>query len=167
MCGEGWVERGFYLPEEGEVRVRANRASCNPSRLGLGWGLYLWRRVVSWPCGKAYCRGRMRVWIPSPPQRVIGPVAYYPLEGGGIMKEPPPSLIVAGLSRRENTEEVDALIMDDPVLLDINSIETLGWRISVLENLLRKKTPLQCGGETKCDDIGHNQKAKRACLPRF
>ena len=53
-CGEGWVERGFYLPEEGEVRVRANRASCNPSRLGLGWGLYLWRRVVCWPCGKAY-----------------------------------------------------------------------------------------------------------------
>ena len=51
---EGWVERGLYLPEEGEVRVRANRASCNPSRLGLGlgWGLYLWRRVVSWPCGK-------------------------------------------------------------------------------------------------------------------
>ena len=46
--------RGTYLPEEGEVRVRANRASCNPSRLGLGWGLYLWRRVVSWPCGKAY-----------------------------------------------------------------------------------------------------------------
>ena len=43
--------RGAYLPEEGEVR--ANRASCNPSRLGLGWGLYLWRRVVSWPCGKA------------------------------------------------------------------------------------------------------------------
>ena len=36
-------------------------------------------------------------WIPSPPQRVIGPVAYYPLEGGGVMKEPPPSLIVAGL----------------------------------------------------------------------
>ena len=27
---------GLYLPEEGEVRVRANRASCNPSRLGLG-----------------------------------------------------------------------------------------------------------------------------------
>ena len=26
----------------------------------------------------------MRVWIPSPPQRVIGPVAYYPLEGGGV-----------------------------------------------------------------------------------
>ena len=23
VCGEGWVERGFYLPEEGEVRVRA------------------------------------------------------------------------------------------------------------------------------------------------
>ena len=40
----------------------------------------------------------MRVWIPSPPQRVIGPAAYYPLEGGGIMKEPPPSLIVAGLA---------------------------------------------------------------------
>ena len=40
----------------------------------------------------------MRMWIPSPPQRVIGPVAYYPLEGGGIMKEPPPSLIVAGLA---------------------------------------------------------------------
>ena len=38
------------------------------------------------------------MWIPSPPQRVIGPVAYYPLEGGGIMKEPPPSLIVAGLA---------------------------------------------------------------------
>ena len=36
------------------------------------------------------------MWIPSPPQRVIGPAAYYPLEGGGIMKEPPPSLIVAG-----------------------------------------------------------------------
>ena len=30
--------RGTYLPEEGEVRVRANRASCNPSRLGLGLG---------------------------------------------------------------------------------------------------------------------------------
>ena len=40
----------------------------------------------------------MRVWIPSPPQRVIGPVAYYPLEGGGVMKEPPPSLVVAGLT---------------------------------------------------------------------
>ena len=26
----------------------------------------------------------MRVWIPSPPQRVIGPDAYYPLEGGGV-----------------------------------------------------------------------------------
>ena len=38
------------------------------------------------------------MWIPSPPQRVIGPAAYYPLEGGGIMKEPPPSLIVAGLA---------------------------------------------------------------------
>ena len=38
------------------------------------------------------------MWIPSPPQRVIGPVAYYPLEGGGVMKEPPPSLIVAGLA---------------------------------------------------------------------
>ena len=37
-------------------------------------------------------------WIPSPPQRVIGPAAYYPLEGGGVMKEPPPSLIVAGLA---------------------------------------------------------------------
>ena len=54
--------RGTYLPEEGEVRVRANRASCNPSRLGLGWGLYLWIRVVSWPCGKtklmrAHARG--------------------------------------------------------------------------------------------------------------
>ena len=23
MSGEGWVERGLYLPEEGEVRVRA------------------------------------------------------------------------------------------------------------------------------------------------
>ena len=34
------------------------------------------------------------VWIPSLPQRVIGPAAYYPLEGGGVMKEPPPSLIV-------------------------------------------------------------------------
>ena len=34
--GRGGVERGTYLPEEGEVRVRANRASCNPSRLGLG-----------------------------------------------------------------------------------------------------------------------------------
>ena len=36
--GRGGVERGptYYLPEEGEVRVRANRASCNPSRLGLG-----------------------------------------------------------------------------------------------------------------------------------
>ena len=44
--------RETYLPEEGEVRVRANRASYNPSRLGLGWGLYLWIRVVSWPCGK-------------------------------------------------------------------------------------------------------------------
>ena len=61
----------------------------------------------------------MRMWIPSPPQRVIGPDAYYPLEGGGVMKEPPPSLIVAGL--RENTEEVDALIMDDPVLPDNNT----------------------------------------------
>ena len=40
----------------------------------------------------------MRVWIPSPPQRVIGPAAYYPLEGGGVMKEPPPSLVVAGLT---------------------------------------------------------------------
>ena len=40
----------------------------------------------------------MRMWIPSPPQRVIGPVAYCPLEGGGVMKEPPPSLIVAGLA---------------------------------------------------------------------
>ena len=30
--------RETYLPEEGEVRVRANRASCNPSRLGLGLG---------------------------------------------------------------------------------------------------------------------------------
>ena len=49
--GRGGLGLG-YLPEEGEVRVRANRASCNPSRLGLGWGLYLWRRVVSWPCGK-------------------------------------------------------------------------------------------------------------------
>ena len=38
------------------------------------------------------------MWIPSPPQRVIGPDAYYPLEGGGVMKEPPPSLIVAGLA---------------------------------------------------------------------
>ena len=28
--GRGGVERGAYLPEEGEVRVRANRASCNP-----------------------------------------------------------------------------------------------------------------------------------------
>ena len=28
--------RGTYLPEEGEVRVRASRASCNPSWLGLG-----------------------------------------------------------------------------------------------------------------------------------
>ena len=35
--GRGGVERGTYLPEEGEVRVRANRASCNPSRLGFGW----------------------------------------------------------------------------------------------------------------------------------
>ena len=34
--GRGGLERGTYLPEEGEVRVRANRASCNPSRLGLG-----------------------------------------------------------------------------------------------------------------------------------
>ena len=25
-----------------------------PSRLGLGLGLYLWRRVVSWPCGKVF-----------------------------------------------------------------------------------------------------------------
>ena len=49
--GRGGLGLG-YLPEEGEVRVRANRASCNPSRLGLGWGLYLWIRVVSWPCGK-------------------------------------------------------------------------------------------------------------------
>ena len=33
-----------------------------PSRLGLGWGLYLWMRVVPWPCGKtkltrAHARG--------------------------------------------------------------------------------------------------------------
>ena len=49
--GRGGLGLG-YLPEEGEVKVRANRASCNPSRLGLGLGLYLWRRVVSWPCGK-------------------------------------------------------------------------------------------------------------------
>ena len=42
------------------VRVRA-MASCNPSRLGLGWGLYLWRRVAAWPCGKGHSRGRMRV----------------------------------------------------------------------------------------------------------
>ena len=51
--GRGGLGLG-YLPEEGEVRVRANRASCNPSRLGLGLGLglYLWIRVVSWPCGK-------------------------------------------------------------------------------------------------------------------
>ena len=40
-------------------------------------------------------------WIPSPPQRVIGPVAYYPLEGGDVMKEPPPSLIVAGLANED------------------------------------------------------------------
>ena len=61
MCeGRGGL-RGTYLPEEGEVRVRANRASCNPSRLGLGWGLYLWRRVAAWPCGKGHSRGRMRV----------------------------------------------------------------------------------------------------------
>ena len=42
--------------------------------------------------------GACALWIPSPPQRVIGPDAYYPLEGGGVMKEPPPSLIVAGLA---------------------------------------------------------------------
>ena len=71
--------------------------------------------------GRVHGGGRMRMWIPSPPQRVIGPAAYYPLEGGGVMKEPPPSLIVAGLSRRGKTEEVDALIMDDPVLPDNNS----------------------------------------------
>ena len=62
------------------------------------------------------------MWIPSPPQRVIGPAAYYPLEGGGIMKEPPPSLIVAGLAEgfEEQPEDVDALIKDDPVLPDNN-----------------------------------------------
>ena len=59
---------GFYLPEEGEVRVRTNRASCNPSRLGLGWGLYLWRRVVPWPCGKTkkLTRAHARVDSQSP-----------------------------------------------------------------------------------------------------
>ena len=44
------------------------------------------------------------MWIPSPPQRVIGPAAYYPLEGGGVMKEPPPSLVVAGLTNYEHYE---------------------------------------------------------------
>ena len=58
VCGRGGL--GLYLPEEGEG-LGLNRASCNPSRLGLGWGLYLWRRVVPWPCGKGNCRGRMRV----------------------------------------------------------------------------------------------------------
>ena len=38
----------------------------------------------------------VKKWIPSPPQRVIGPAAYYPFSDGGIMKEPSPSLLVAG-----------------------------------------------------------------------
>ena len=62
MCGgRGGLGLG-YLPEEEGVRVRVRaRASCNPSRLGLGWALYLWRRVAVWPCGKGHSRGRMRV----------------------------------------------------------------------------------------------------------
>ena len=37
-------------------------AMDNMKSIGLGWGLYLWIRVVSWPCGKtklmrAHARG--------------------------------------------------------------------------------------------------------------
>ena len=39
----------------------------------------------------------------SPAERVTGPTAYYPFSDGGIMKEPPPSLIVAGLKRKERS----------------------------------------------------------------
>ena len=42
--------------------------------LGLGGALWL----AQWT------RAHAHVWIPSPPQRVIGPDAYYPLEGGGV-----------------------------------------------------------------------------------
>ena len=75
------------------------RAHARGGKLGLrvkvrwlGLGGALWE--AQWT------RAHAHVWIPSPPQRVIGPDAYYPLEGGGIMKEPPPSLIVAGLLRK-------------------------------------------------------------------
>ena len=42
----------------------------------------------------------------SPAERVIGSAAYYPFSDGGIMKEPPPSIIVAGLKRKEVLDQV-------------------------------------------------------------
>ena len=70
---------------------------------GIHEGACAWWKVrVRWLGGALWLglgsRAHAHVWIPSPPQRVIGPDAYYPLEGGGVMKEPPPSLIVAGLA---------------------------------------------------------------------
>ena len=53
VCGEGWVKRGStYLKREG--LGLGLESLLYPSRLGLGWGLYLWRRVAPWPCGKTH-----------------------------------------------------------------------------------------------------------------
>ena len=62
--GRGLFERGStYLKRErlGLGLGFGLESLLYPSRLGLGWGLYLWRRVVPWPCGKVNSRGRMRV----------------------------------------------------------------------------------------------------------
>ena len=55
MSVEGWVKRGStYLKREGLGLGLGLESLLYPSRLGLGWGLYLWRRVVPWPCGKTH-----------------------------------------------------------------------------------------------------------------